>query len=310
MKMPLITDIQKFSLHDGPGIRTTVFLKGCPLNCPWCHNPETLNPEPEIYFYERKCTTCGLCVEVCSAGALEIIQNSDKKALLSIDRGKCTGCLECVDVCNSDALEVVGKSMEMSTLVQELIADKVFYESSGGGVTISGGEPLIYPEFVHELARILKKENTHVTVQTCCFVKWEKIEPLLDVVDLFIIDIKTMSPDKHKDYIGGSLQVILSNIERLINSKAGVRIHLPIIPEFNDSATDFETYVEYLGQFADRLAGVDLIPYHSYASGKYAQLVRNYDYIDVPDLPSHRLIPLADSLREKGICDVTVGGLD
>ena len=249
-------------------------------------------------------------MDVCLYGALEIVQNSDKKQVLSLDRRKCTGCLKCVDVCGADALEVVGKLMEMSTLVQELLADKVFYDSSGGGVTISGGEPLIYPEFVHELARILKKEKIHVTIQTCCFVKWEKIEPLLDVVDLFTVDIKTMSPDKYKDYIGGSLQVVLSNVERLINSKAAVRIHLPIVPGFNDSVSDFDAYVEYLGQFANRLVGVDLIPYHSYASGKYAQLARDYGYLNVPDLPGVQLTPLADALRKKGVREVTNGGLN
>jgi len=310
MLTPLITEIQRFSMHDGPGIRTTVFLKGCPLHCPWCHNPENWNPEQEIYFHVNKCVTCGQCVNICPSGALKLHQIPGEKAILAIDRDKCIWCFKCVDICPSGALESVGKSMDLPSLVQEVLSDKVFYESSGGGVTISGGEPLLYTEFTYELAHILKtKENIHVAIETCCFANWEKIEPLLEVVDLFIVDIKSMDPDKYRDIIGGTLQVVLSNIERLINSNATVRIHLPIIPGFNDSASDFDAYAEYLGQFADKLTGVDLIPFHSYATGKYTQLSRCYHYQDVTDLSSQQLIPLVDALRQKGICEITIGGM-
>lgn len=309
MRIPLITEIQKFSLHDGPGIRTTIFIKGCPLHCPWCHNPETLNPDQEIYFYVNKCTTCGQCVDVCPTGASTLAQTPDKKPTLSIDRNKCIGCLKCVNACPSESLEVVGKSIDMPTIVKQLLADKVFYESSNGGVTISGGEPLAYPEFVYELTRRLKtEENIHVAIETSCFAKWEKIEPLVGLVDLFIVDIKSMSPDKYENIIGGSLQVILFNIEKLINSQSKVRIHLPIIPGFNDNASDFVAYAEYLGQFADKLEGVDLLPYHAYAAGKYSQLGCHYEYQKVPDLSRQQLIPLINALEQKGISSVTLGG--
>lgn len=309
MKKPLVTEIQRFSLHDGPGIRTTVFLKGCPLHCPWCHNPESLNQESEVYFYVDKCTACGRCEKVCPSGVPVPPHTPGKKAVFSASRSKCLGCSECVLTCPSGALETVGSVMDIHTLVTELLADKVFYESSGGGVTISGGEPLIYPEFVYELAHTLKiKENVHVAIETCGSATWERIEPLLEVVDLFIVDIKSMFPDKVRDTVGGSLQLILSNVEKLINSKAMVRIHLPIIPGFNDSVADTEAYVNYLGQFVGKLSGVDVLPYHSYATRKYAQLDRMYQYQGVSDLEVQKVVPLVTALKQRGLCQVTIGG--
>jgi pyruvate formate lyase activating enzyme len=309
MLTPLITEIQRFSLQDGPGIRTTIFLKGCPLHCPWCHNPETLIPKNEFYFYVSKCTACGRCAKVCPSGALRLAGTPNKTAVLNCDRSKCILCMKCVGACLFGAREVVGKSLDIGSIVREAVADKMFYHHSEGGVTISGGEPLLYPEFTLELARILKtKEKVHVTIETSCFANWDKIEPLLEFVDLFIVDIKSMDAEKHKYAIGGSLQVILSNIERLISFKATVRIHLPIIPGFNDSTSEMEAYVKYLGQFADKLSGVDVLPFHSYAMGKYSQLGREYQYNGINDLPSVRLMPLVEALKQVGLRQVTVGG--
>lgn len=204
---------------------------------------------------------------------------------------------------------MVGKSMDIESIVEEAVADKMFYQSSGGGVTISGGEPLLYPDFTLELVRILKeKEDVHVAIETCCYAKWDKIEPLLKFVDLFIVDIKTMDPDKHKDIIGGSLKDILTNVEKIIDSRANVRIHLPIIPGFNDTASDVNSCVDYLGQFADRLSGVDILPYHSYATKKYSYLGRKYNYEGVEDLGSEHVMPLVAALRKRGLT-VTIGGI-
>jgi len=236
MLVPLITEIQRYSLQDGPGIRTTIFVKGCPLHCPWCHNPETINPKNEFYYYASKCTTCGRCAKVCSTRALVYVRLPNKTPSLTFYRNKCNSCMKCVDACLFGAREVVGKSLDIDSIVREAVADKMFYEHSGGGVTISGGEPLLYPEFTLKLARILKtKEKVHVAIETSCFTNWANIEPLLEFVDLFIVDIKSMDPEKYKYVIGGSLREILSNIERLINMNVPVRIHLPIIPGFNDT---------------------------------------------------------------------------
>lgn len=310
MRTPLITEIQRFSLQDGPGIRTTIFFKGCPLHCPWCHNPENLNPENEFYFYAGKCTACGRCAKICPSGALKAICVPDKNTVLSFDKSKCTLCMKCVDVCLFGAREVIGKSLDIDSIVREAVADKMFYKHSGGGVTISGGEPLLFPDFTLELARILKtKELVHITIETSCYANWDRIEPLLEFVDLFIVDIKSMDPEKIEYVVGGSLIKILSNIEKLINSGVAVRIHLPIIPGFNDSASDTKLYVDYLGQFADKLSGVDVLPFHSYATGKYAQLNREYQYKGISDLQSQKIMPLVNALKKKGLHQVTVGGI-
>ena len=310
MRTPLITEIQRFSLQDGPGIRSTIFFKGCPLHCPWCHNPESLSFKREFYFHAGKCMECGRCAKVCSSGALQLVHAENANAVLNFDRSKCIGCMKCVDACLFGAREVVGESLDIDSIVQEAVADKMFYIHSGGGVTISGGEPLLFPEYTLKLASILKtKEEVHVAIETSCFASWNKIEPLVEYVDLFIVDIKTMDPKKYKYTIGASLPKVLSNIERLIRSDAAVRIHLPIIPGFNDSASDTKSYVDYLSKFADKLTGVDVLPFHSFAAGKYTQLNREYLYKGIRDLPNSQVLPLVNALRQKDLRQVTVGGV-
>ena len=309
MLTPLITEIQRFSLQDGPGIRTTIYLKGCPLHCPWCHNPETLHRLPDIYCHAGKCTACGRCLESCAAGAMGLTRTVEGRAVVAIDRGSCTRCLQCVAVCPSGALEVVGRSLEMGKLVQEALSDRVFYKHSGGGVTISGGEPLLYPEYLLELTQKLKKEgNVHLAMETSCFASWSQIEPLLDFIDLFIVDIKTMSAEKYREVIGGSLEVTLGNVERLLAADKAVRIHLPIIPGFNDSRADTGAFVGYLGPLAGKLSGVDVLPFHCYATGKYAQLGLEYQYQGIKDLEGQQVMPLVTALRQRGL-QVTVGGI-
>lgn len=309
MITPLITEIQRFSLQDGPGIRTTIFVKGCPLHCPWCHNPENINVKDEFYFYANKCTSCGQCVEHCPSKDTSTQAPALRRAT-GTDRTKCTNCHECVSACRFGAREVVGKRLGMKAIIEEAVSDRMFFESSGGGVTISGGEPLMFPEFTLELARTLKvRENISVAIETSLCANWDRIEPLLEFVDLFIVDIKSMDPAKYTHVIGGSLKKVLSNLVRLMESKAGVRIHLPIIPGFNDTTYDFESYTKYLGRFANHLAGVDLLPYHSYATGKYVQLGCNYHYQGIPDLPARQLISLANLIRQRGIREVTIGGM-
>lgn len=311
MRIPLITEIQRYSLQDGPGIRTTIFFKGCPLHCPWCHNPETQDPKTEFYFYTDKCTCCGRCVEVCPTGASSIEVGSDNEPALKIDRTKCIRCMKCVDACLSGARSVVGRELTIDEIVKEAVSDRLFFKNSGGGVTISGGEPLAFPEFTLELAKRLKDEQVDVAMETSCFQKWEKIQPLLEFIDLFLVDIKSLDPDRHKETIGCPLEPILANIKRLIESDAYVRIHLPIIPGFNDSDDDFDAYINFLSQFADRLAGVDILPYHVYGEGKYDFLGRgeSYEYKDTKEISSKRIVPLAKGLKKVHIKSVTVGGL-
>ncbi len=310
MVIPLITEIQRFSLQDGPGIRTTIFVKGCPLHCPWCHNPETQSPKPQFYFFVDRCTVCGRCIEVCPSGASTLVSGRKQPDSVAIDRAKCISCMKCVEACLSGAREIVGQELGMDTIVQEAVADKPFFQNSGGGVTISGGDPLLFRDFTLELTRILKTdEKIHVAMETSCFARWENIEPLLPYIDLVVVDIKMMDAEQHKKVIGGSLSTILSNIEKLTHSNASIRIHLPIIPGFNDNSEHETSCVEFLGQFSNKLAGVDILPYHVYGAGKYARLGRHYQLDGIENLPAKQIIPLAKALKRTGIKEVTVGGL-
>ncbi|WP_155306557.1 glycyl-radical enzyme activating protein [Desulfosarcina widdelii] len=311
MQTPLITEIQRFSLQDGPGIRTTIFVKGCPLHCPWCHNPETQNREKEFYFYADKCVSCGRCVEVCPTGASVMITGPQNEPVLKLDRSKCNRCLKCVDACIPGARVTVGKDLPMDAIIKEAAADLPFFKNSGGGVTLSGGDPLLFPEFTLEITKRLKAEKIHVGLETSCFQKWEKIEPLLPYVDLFLVDIKSLNPQKHKDVLGWQLKPILQNIETLIKSNANIRIHLPIIPGFNNSTEDFEAYVSYLGKFAKNLTGIDVLPYHVYGEAKYSALnsYDTYKFKDIGQIPGKDLWPLINSLKKTGVPNLTVGGL-
>lgn len=311
MKVPLITEIQRFSLQDGPGIRTTIFIKGCPLECPWCHNPEAQDPKQEFYYYPDKCTACGRCAEVCPSGASSLIIGPDKVPTITIDRSRCQMCLKCIRACLSGARSVVGQALSMEEILQEAEADRVFFVNSGGGVTISGGEPLMFPEFTLELTKLLKERRLHVAIETSCFAPWEKIEPLLAYTDLFIVDIKTMDAEKHRAIVGWPLDIILKNIEMLTEHKANMRIHLPVIPEFNNSPKDFQAIINYLAKLSDKISGVDILPYHCYAENKYTFLGRGstYRFKGVKDLPGSEVLPLALGLKQAGIADVTIGGL-
>jgi pyruvate formate lyase activating enzyme len=219
--------------------------------------------------------------------------------------------MKCVEACLSGARAVVGQDLSIETIMKEAVADRLFFKNSGGGVTISGGDPLFFPEFTLELAKRLKEEELHVGVETSCFQKWEKIRPLLAYVDLFLVDIKSLNPEKHKAVIGWPLEPILENIKSLVVAKANVRIHLPIIPNFNDSVDDFEAYENFLTPIADRLIGLDILPYHVYGEGKYDFLGRHdtYKYKGVKPNPTENVIPLAKALKRTKIRDLSVGGL-
>lgn len=309
--IPLITEIQRFCLQDGPGIRTTVFLKGCPLHCPWCHNPETQKAKIELYYYPDNCTRCGRCAEVCPEQSSVIEPGENGKPVLRFNRDKCIGCMKCVEACLSGARASVGHRLSFDQILRECLSDLPFYSRSGGGVTLSGGDPLLFPEFSLELSRRLKQNGVHVAMETSCFADWEIIRSFLDTIDLFLVDIKSLDPEKHRKVIGWPLEPIVRNIESLINANTNVRIHLPIIPGFNDSVSDYQAYVDFLAPYARKLTGVDVLPFHVYGGGKYTFLGRGetYQYKKTWNKETRKVEALAQALVRVGITQVSVGGL-
>ena len=307
--IPLVTEIQRFCLQDGPGIRTTVFFKGCPLHCPWCHNPETQKKQMEVYFYPDLCTQCGRCVEVCPTGASVIEPGPKGISRIRLDREKCTGCMKCVDACLSAARAKVGNVLSFDDILKECLSDRLFFNRSGGGVTLSGGDPLVFPEFSLELAGSIKSQGIHMAMETSAFADWKIIQQLLGAIDLFIVDIKSMNAQKHRKTVGWPLEPILQNILKLVEADAKVRIHLPIIPDFNDSEADYRAFLEFLSPLGSRLAGVDVLPFHMYGAAKYTFLGREYRYRDIQNKQNHEVLPFAQAIAAAGILNVSVGGL-
>ena len=240
--MGRIFDIQRFSVHDGPGIRTTVFLKGCPLRCVWCHNPEGINAAPMVSFLPEKCLACGECVRACvhDAHRLEGSDVIGHPVVHLYNRDACETCGSCTRYCDSGALEFVGRPMSVEDVMKEVSQDQPFYASSGGGMTISGGEPLAQIDFTIALLRAAKEQGIHRCVETSGFASWERFPPLLPLVDLFLFDCKETDPQRHKVFTGQSNQLILENLWRLHEAGARVQLQCPIVPGFNDREDHFD----------------------------------------------------------------------
>jgi pyruvate formate lyase activating enzyme len=269
----LVSNIQKFSVDDGPGIRTTVFFKGCNLKCFWCHNPECIGRQRELQFIENLCVGCGKCAGACPVQAI--------KAPGDIDREKCIVCGACVAVCNADALKIVGVYMTVEEIVNKVGKDIPYFEESGGGVTVSGGEVMLQPDFLRELLPALKAKGIHTAVDTAACVPFSYFEKVLPYTDVFLIDIKMFSDELHKKYTAVSNVLILENIRRLGAAGGRIRIRTPLINGVN--CTDYE--VENIARFvaeAPNIELVELLAYHAYGEGKYTSL--NKDYLLSGDL--------------------------
>lgn len=264
----LIFNIQKFSFHDGPGIRTTVFMKGCPLQCKWCSNPESQEILPEIMITEKACIKCGTCLELCKRGAIK--QNKSGR---HIDRALCDLCMKCALACPAQSLEIMGKFMDVSEVIEEIKQDEIFYHHSEGGVTISGGEPMLQWEFVCDLLKECKKNNFHTALDTCGYTSWAILEKVLKYVDLVLYDIKLMDSRKHKEATGVTNEIILKNAVKVTNTKR-TWLRYGVIPNFNDS----ESCAEQIAIFSSKLPfeKVSLLPYHAFGIKKYERLGRPY----------------------------------
>lgn len=256
-------EIKRFAVHDGPGIRTTLFLKGCPLRCLWCHNPESTRREPELGLLERKCTNCRQCAAVCPHGVHSFDEGKHR-----LDRTKCTSCGQCVCACLNDALILYGQSITPSEAACALLEDRAFYHYSGGGVTISGGEPLLQAEFCAELFRLLQQERISCAIDTCGCIPWEAFEMVLPFTDIFLYDLKHIDSKVHQQSTGVPNDRILANLRELDTTGKPIEIRMPIIPGINDSDSAITSAGRFLSTL-NHLVGIRLLPYHSLAHQRY-----------------------------------------
>jgi pyruvate formate lyase activating enzyme len=295
MKKGTIFNIEKYAIHDGPGIRTTVFFKGCPLRCWWCHNPEGLNSRRELVFRESRCVGCGECIKSCSKKALSLTSSH-----VALNRESCDECGACAQVCSSEALSIVGKEMSVEETIKEIERDRAFYEESEGGVTFSGGEPLLQPSFLNAILRECNERNIHTTLDTSGYASQEVVNRICDKVNLYLYDIKTMDDQNHKKYTGVSNKLILQNLERLAKNGSDIAISLPIIPRINDD----ETNILRTGEFISSLRSVkyvSLLAYHKTGVDKYKNLGRSYRLEETQSPRSEKMEIIKKKLEAFGL---------
>lgn len=302
---PYIFNIQKFSTHDGDGVRTTIFFKGCPLRCMWCHNPESQHYYKELIFHQHKCTACGRCVAKCKQGANSIVDGK-----IVFDRSKCTACGVCTDWCITEARELAGKEYTVDALVKEAMKDKIFYEQSGGGVTLSGGEVMAsqHMDYVEEVCRKLHENGVSIFIDTSGYTDYKNLKRILPYVDVFLYDIKVMDPEDHKKYIGVDNALILENLKKLSDEGAGLYIRLPIIQQVNATDEHIESVIHFLKENNIHARQVNLLPYHDIGKGKYASLDMEY-HEDEMSVPVSELMEHFKSMfEEQGFNKVNIGG--
>jgi pyruvate formate lyase activating enzyme len=303
-----VYDIQGFSVQDGPGIRTTVFLKGCPLRCPWCHSPESQQFYAQLSWMSVKCTgieKCGKCLEACSKGAISPGQwtrhaaNQENVHLIHIDRSICTNCGECIGVCSPKALSICGTDYTPDELLKRLRKDLPFYEHSGGGVTVSGGEPLSQPEFLIQLLMRLRECGIHAALDTSGYAPYAIIERILPHTDLFLYDLKHMDNKRHRMATGVSNERILENAEKIAKAGGKMQIRIPMIPDFNDSEEDIRKTGLFCRSLGKAVTVIQLLPYHSLGVMKYHRIDDSRMAIEsepLSDAKIHSLKKLLESL--------------
>lgn len=289
-----IFSVKRMAVHDGDGIRTTLFLKGCPLRCRWCHNPEGISKRPGIAYYAQKCINCGACTHLCDA-------NVTRDGRHIYDRSRCVACGRCETVCPGEAFTCYGRDVEVEEILPRLIEDRLFFEHSGGGVTLSGGEPLAQSAFTTELLKRLKEEGINTAVDTCGYVPGKALRAAMPYTDTFLYDVKAIDPKVHEKLTGRDNAVILENLAMLCESGADVEVRVPVIPGMNDG--QMEDIADFLAPLHVRK--VRLLAYHHFAESKYEALGMTYGMPEETISPDkEKMESLARMFRETGVCAI------
>jgi pyruvate formate lyase activating enzyme len=297
----VVTHIQRFSVHDGPGIRTTVFLKGCQLRCPWCHNPETYRAQPELQVFAQRCIGCGACIARCPEHARRLVDGQ-----LVFDRERCVACGRCAETCYAQALVLVGQTKTAGQVAEEVLADRAFYESSDGGVTISGGEPLAQASFTRAILELCREEGVHTAIESNLAWPWATVARLLPVVDLFMVDVKLWDDAEHRTWTGVSNQQTVDNLRRLDAEGKPLVVRTPIICRVNDRVDQIAAIADFLSGLAN-VRQYELLPYHPLGMGKYEALGLTSPWPRFQSPSAEQLQALADAARRPTF-EVRVGG--
>ncbi|MFX1512503.1 MAG: glycyl-radical enzyme activating protein [Promethearchaeota archaeon] len=294
----LVFDIQRYSIHDGPGIRTIVFFKGCPLRCIWCQNPESLHRREEIGFNQIKCIDCGECEQICPTGAIK------REEEFIIDHMSCILCGKCVDNCFAEALVIFGKEMTVEEILEVVEKDRPFYERTNGGVTLSGGEPTIQIAFVHELLKESKRRGLSPVIETCGYFEWENFEPVLEYVDWILFDLKIMDREEHEKYCGVPNVKILKNAKKVAKYFDGIIFRIPVIPGITDKNKNIQEICQFLKEMG--IQKVQLIPYHKLGHDKYRILGKQPLDTHIKKINRKKLDNVRKRITREGIAPIII----
>lgn len=290
-----VFDVKRFAVHDGPGIRTTIFFKGCPLHCSWCHNPEGIRFQPEIQLAIRKCVGCGTCTQLCPSDA-----HSFDVGMHCFDRARCSACGKCAEYCTEEALILCGKTVSVEQVMQTVLLDQAFYIQSGGGMTLSGGECLCQADFCTELLQTAKKYRIHTAVDTSGYVPQDTLKKIIPFTDIFLYDIKHIDSEKHKAYTGVSNQLILNNLAYLNGQGKTIEIRFPVIPTVNDDPATIHAIGVFLSQFSC-IQAVRILSYNNLAGSKYEMLGRINSMPQVPPPDESQMTTIQAILKSYGL---------